>query len=240
MRALDVAAPKENVKIFLHGEEEGSGPSEAEVIKNGAYEREALKLENAKRRATVAYENTMRLVSETEARKDAGGYNARVITRPGWGAKIKPQAFSVFTAAGLLGLAVGYGLDTERKRAGDMGSDETLQKGLDRLAQGIGTPGEFGDRPRAVETYFLWSVERVGVLYHLAKISGKDWYRWGLEILDGHQREDGHWYLARGPGSSDLVDTCFALLFLKQANLAQDLTDKIQAMAAMRSDKVTR
>ena len=33
LRALDVAAPKENIKVFLHGEEEGSGPSEAEVIK---------------------------------------------------------------------------------------------------------------------------------------------------------------------------------------------------------------
>jgi acetylornithine deacetylase/succinyl-diaminopimelate desuccinylase-like protein len=33
LRALDAGSPRENVKIFLHGEEEGSGPSEAEVIK---------------------------------------------------------------------------------------------------------------------------------------------------------------------------------------------------------------
>jgi acetylornithine deacetylase/succinyl-diaminopimelate desuccinylase-like protein len=31
--ALDAAPPKVNVKIFLHGEEEGGGPGQAEVIK---------------------------------------------------------------------------------------------------------------------------------------------------------------------------------------------------------------
>jgi len=31
--ALDAASPKVNVKIFLHGEEEGGGPGQAEVIK---------------------------------------------------------------------------------------------------------------------------------------------------------------------------------------------------------------
>lgn len=33
LTALDAAPPKENVKIFLHGEEEGGGPGQAEVIK---------------------------------------------------------------------------------------------------------------------------------------------------------------------------------------------------------------
>ncbi|HYT92295.1 MAG TPA: hypothetical protein VEL76_26510 [Gemmataceae bacterium] len=74
------------------------------------------------------------------------------------------------------------------------------------------------------DLYFLWSVERVGVLYDLTKIGDKDWYSWGVDIILKHQRPDGSWE-DRFPG---LCDTCFALLFLKQANLAKDLTDKLQ------------
>jgi hypothetical protein len=36
----------------------------------------------------------------------------------------------------------------------------------------------------------------------------------------------------KGPGSSPLSDTCFALLFLQRINLAKDLTDKLNEMQA--------
>jgi hypothetical protein len=140
--------------------------------------------------------------------------------------------YPTMTAAGLLGLAVGYGLDSERRGGGDMASDEILQKGFDRLAAGIGTSGGFSGQPRRVEPYFLWCVERVAVLYHQANIRGKDWYRWGVEILLHYQDPaTGKWEMGVGHGPSDIVDTCFALLFLQRANLAKDLTDKIQQLA---------
>jgi hypothetical protein len=136
------------------------------------------------------------------------------------------------TAAGLLGLAAGYGLEKDVKGV-NMAQDEVLKKAFQRLAKNVGNPGQ-GGAPPTIEMYFLWSVERVAVLYQLPKIEGKDWYHWGLEILLAHQKDDnGRWHLGQGHGSSDIVDTCFALLFLQRANLAQDLTDKIQEMAAM-------
>jgi hypothetical protein len=69
--------------------------------------------------------------------------------------------------------------------------------------------------------YYLWSVERVAVALNLDLIGNKDWYAWGSRILLSSQGEDGTWQ-----GEHDLggVDTCFALLFLKRANLANDLT----------------
>jgi hypothetical protein len=144
------------------------------------------------------------------------------------GMEVSP--YPTMTAAGLLGLAVGHGLDN----TGDsVAKDEILQRAFKRLAQNVGSPGEFEGRPPPVELYFLWSVERVAVLYHQAKIDGKDWYRWGLEILLAHQYQDGKWLMHKGPGSSNLVDTCFALLFLQRANLAKDLTDKIQRLIAI-------
>jgi hypothetical protein len=137
------------------------------------------------------------------------------------------------TAAGLLGLAVGYGLDNDSKTKLNMADDAVLQNGLKRLAQSIGQPGEKAPNPPTM--YFLWSVERVAVLYQQAKIDGKDWFHWGVEILETTQHEDGHWHLG-GVGAFDIPDTCFALLFLQQANLIKDLTDKLQQLLQAMQD----
>lgn len=70
------------------------------------------------------------------------------------------------------------------------------------------------------DLYFLWSVERMAVLYDLKTIGGQDWYAWGMRILLAAQQPDGSWVDAF-PG---VPDTSFALLFLKRANVATDLT----------------
>ena len=41
----------------------------------------------------------------------------------------------------------------------------------------------------------------------------------------------GHWKDGAYYGNTPVLDTCFALLFLKQANLAKDLTTKLQLLA---------
>jgi hypothetical protein len=69
--------------------------------------------------------------------------------------------------------------------------------------------------------YYLWSLERVAVALNLDTIGDKDWYSWGSEILLSNQEIDGTW---RGDYPMGGVDTCFALLFLKRANLTMDLT----------------
>ncbi len=135
------------------------------------------------------------------------------------------------TCAGLLGLAVGYGLNppvpTPFKGPRD---DEAIQKALKRVGAALGAPNNDPKKPTPMsEMYFLWSVERVGMLYHLAQIDGKEWYTWGMHMLVSNQRPEGFWVSANYPGQSPPLDTCFALLFLQRANLAEDLTDKLQA-----------
>lgn len=76
------------------------------------------------------------------------------------------------------------------------------------------------------DLYFLWSLERMAVIYDLKMIEGKDWYAWGSEILLANQESDGSWS-ERFPG---VPDTCFALLFLKRANVVKDLTDKLRRL----------
>jgi hypothetical protein len=72
--------------------------------------------------------------------------------------------------------------------------------------------------------YYFWSVERVGVIYGIKQIGGRDWYDLVSKDLVASQQGDGHWDDAF-PGS---IDTCFALLVLKRANIAKDLTEKVE------------
>jgi len=64
--------------------------------------------------------------------------------------------------------------------------------------------------------YYLYSLERVGVLYGIKEISGHDWYLEGAVLLVRDQRTDGGWL---SYDEIPVVDTAFALLFLKKATL---------------------
>ncbi|MFO0965813.1 MAG: hypothetical protein U0793_09555 [Gemmataceae bacterium] len=87
------------------------------------------------------------------------------------------------------------------------------------------------------DLYFLWSLERLAVIYGKNQIGGKDWYDWGHKVVVNAQLEDGSWKDWSGP----LPDTCFALLFLRRANIAKDLTDKLRLLSAAEpKDAATR
>jgi hypothetical protein len=143
------------------------------------------------------------------------------------------------TGAGLLGLAVGLGLAADHldpQARGKRFEDPAIEKGFTFLGEHIGKPLGW-KRPRAknqkrspINLYFLWTTERVGVLFNRRQIGGKDWYSWGAELLLDHQKDDGSWMAGGYPGAMPIpiVDTCFALLFLKRANLAKDLTKKLE------------
>jgi hypothetical protein len=149
------------------------------------------------------------------------------------------------TCAGLLGLALAYGHANEvllhtvpadkgpagaAKKTLDPNKDPAVRAGLLALGTAIGTPAgaeragavpRLGPQANGKGYYFLWSLERVAVAYGLDTIGNKDWYGWGSEILLANQLDNGSW---AGEYAEGGVDTCFALLFLKRANLAKDLT----------------
>jgi hypothetical protein len=76
------------------------------------------------------------------------------------------------------------------------------------------------------DLYFLWSLERVGVIYGVDKIGGFDWYDLGSTALVRSQNADGTWNFGKTFGAE--VNTAFAVLFLCKANLARDLSSKVQ------------
>ena len=83
------------------------------------------------------------------------------------------------------------------------------------------------------DLYYLWSLERLAMLYDLPTIGGKDWYRWGAEMLVTNQTRFGDWEpWELGPFDSSqtygpTLNTSFALLFLKRSHLIRDLTAKL-------------
>jgi hypothetical protein len=142
------------------------------------------------------------------------------------------------TGAGLLGLAVGHGLVAGKTKdvAGGLPrvEDPAIEKAFTHLGAFIGKPMGWknirtkNSNRNQINHYFLWTTERVGVLYNQRRIGGQDWYQWGAELLLEHQHADGSWTDGGYPGSMATTDTCFALLFLKRANLAKDLTKKLE------------
>jgi hypothetical protein len=156
------------------------------------------------------------------------------------------------TCAGLLGLAIGAGavnekvnqkLKKERRKPQPISkTDPAIKKGLVALGTCIGDPRaimgvsvpinggggvpQIGNLEQRNERthYFLWSLERVAMVYGIQTFNKKDWHAWGSKFLIETQKGDGGWHGRHGAA----VDTAFSLLFLCRSNLAADLTANLR------------
>jgi hypothetical protein len=188
----------------------------------------------AARRHGVPVEWTMRLASQrfrlTQQRDGTWSYYY-----PAGGWRSSHRSSRSMTTVGLLGLAVGHGL----VRSGDKAvrgaiRDPQIERGFAALARHIG--GQLGDD---INLYFLWTLERVGVLYNQRTIQKKDWYAWGARRLLERQGKEGEWGVGGYHESRPIIDTCFALLFLKRANLTHDLSRKLEFFVEGKAEQPT-
>ncbi len=67
--------------------------------------------------------------------------------------------------------------------------------------------------------YYLYGLERVGVLGNMEKIGPHNWYIEGAQVLIQQQQTNGMWYTKTEVEPGDVIDTCLALLFLKKATV---------------------
>jgi hypothetical protein len=192
----------------------------------------------AARRHDVPTERTLALAEER--------YHVYQKADGGWGYMIGQDSTPSMTCVGLLGLAMGHGasedamLAAAKKNNRDAAviskEDPAIQRGLRALGARIGNPYSTGATPPMANLYFLWSLERVAMLYNLPTIGNKDWYGWGVSILLPNQKPNGSWHSVPYPGyqqANHTIDTCFALLFLKRSNLVQDLTENLMLYMAI-------
>jgi hypothetical protein len=70
--------------------------------------------------------------------------------------------------------------------------------------------------------YYLYTVERLGMLGGIDEIGGHDWYFEGADVLLKDQKDTGMWDIDNEIDPSDIYNTCYALLFLKRATEGSD------------------
>jgi len=102
----------------------------------------------------------------------------------------------------------------------DWTRDQNVKNGMDWLAKNFTVtenpgPSEHGGRPGAALYYYLYALERAGILYGTEKIGRHEWYPRGVEMLLENQQTTGAW--ASRDGGNEIHDTCFAILFLRRA-----------------------
>jgi hypothetical protein len=109
----------------------------------------------------------------------------------------------------------------------DPGIDKAVEKGFDYLGANARTllkapPVPAGASPDALALvyhyYGLFSLERAAILWKRETVGDLEWYPTGARFLLENQQKDGSWGADYPGGASDrLVDTAFAVLFLKRA-----------------------
>lgn len=154
---------------------------------------------------------------ESKQNADGGwGYNSAALKGNGGGALgiVSDASSGSMTTAGLTALIVSkFYLGKDWKAA------PSVSKGLDWLGKNFSVT----DNPKGHAIwhyYYLYGLERVGTVSGLKEFGGHNWYKEGAEYLLKAQQKDGSWK-STAPGlandSDDVIDTCFAILFLRRA-----------------------
>ncbi len=141
---------------------------------------------------------------------------------------IELTGYASMTCAALSSLLI---CESELARAGELDAELAAQINAAKLSglawlqenYSIRTVPPGGGMWVAFHYYYLYSLERVGMMYGIKKIGGHDWYLEGALWLVNAQREDGSWL---SYGEAPIVDTAFALLFLKRAVLPVETPTK--------------
>ncbi len=151
---------------------------------------------------------------------------------------------------GLLGLAIGCETKSRIPGAPQLKkADLVVLKGLAALSQDMEVAASGLERFAASSRgpYYLWSVERVAMLYDLPTIGDKDWYRWGARILIACQSPSGEWRTLSFNANEipkayygPTLNTAFALLFLKRSHPMKELTPKLPFTAKELNEGIAR
>jgi hypothetical protein len=123
----------------------------------------------------------------------------------GWSYGRPGTGYGSMTAGGLAALVICM------QQLGKKTSDNRLVK---NAKEWLGKNFTVTENPKYGETwhyYYLYALERAGVLSDTDFFNNNDWYQIGAKYLLGKQKKDGSW------NNKSVSDTCFAVLFLRRA-----------------------
>jgi hypothetical protein len=116
-----------------------------------------------------------------------------------------------------------YIKDNDEGKKRSWKNDKDVHEGLVWLAKNFSVtynPGKYehggAENGKDQYYYFLYGLERAGMLYGTEIMGAHKWYPEGAKVLIADQKADGSW----GGGADD---TCFAILFLKRATKSLDV-----------------
>ncbi len=129
------------------------------------------------------------------------------------------ESYGSMTCSGVCGLVIcKYYLHEDRK------NDRRILKGLDWLAERFTVESNprsaknpksaLGPRGMQWHYYYLYALERTGLLCETERMGTHAWYPEGAELLLDQQYPNGGWESDQG---RYVEDTCFAILFLRRA-----------------------
>jgi hypothetical protein len=130
------------------------------------------------------------------------------------------KPYGSMTVGGVGGLVIcDYILGVDWKK------DQNVQSGMDWLAKNFSVsynPGPYEhaggeENSQHQYYYYMYGLERAGMLYGAEQIGGHYWFAKGLQALVDAQGPDGSWRTRHGDA---VQDTCFAILFLRKATRA--------------------
>jgi hypothetical protein len=135
------------------------------------------------------------------------------------------KAYGSMTAGSMGGLAIMlYIKDNDGGKRRSWRRDKDVLEGLAWLAKNFSVTynpgpyehGGFAENSQHQYYYYLYALERAGMLFGTETMGTHEWYPEGAKVLIESQGADGRW----GGG---VVDTCFAILFLKRATRPLDV-----------------
>src|SRR5262245_39123414 len=136
----------------------------------------------------------------------------------GWSYVQNDRAYGSMTAGAIGAVCIyDYMLGEDWKKdkivAGGMG---WLVKNFS-VTENVGPCETGGQDPKEFLYYYLYALERVGMLYDTPFVGNHDWYLDGARVILNAQKPDGSWAESGPATMRPAWDTCFAILFLKRA-----------------------
>jgi hypothetical protein len=141
----------------------------------------------------------------------------------GYGSMTAAGLASIYIIADMLDLASGCPCRDGKSGSTQAELNRRIDQALGWLSKNFRADGN-PTRPGYHNYYWLYSAERVGIAAGYKYFGTHNWYREGAEFLIKEQMPNGSWH-------GNVVDTCFALLFLYKGR-APVLYQKLQVPGA--------